>query len=86
MKLIDFLNQSGRGGGIALAKVIGVSQPTVSDWCTGKKRVPVERCVPIERATLGAVTRKDLRPDDWQDIWPELVTPPTTEPATAGVV
>lgn len=30
-------------------------------------------CVAIERETRGQVTRKDLRPDDWQDIWPELV-------------
>lgn len=29
-------------------------------------------CVSIERETHGQVTRKDLRPDDWQDIWPEL--------------
>ena len=29
-------------------------------------------CVLIECATDGAVGRKDLRPDDWRDIWPEL--------------
>lgn len=29
----------------------------------------------IERATAGAVTRRDLRPDDWQSIWPELDKP-----------
>lgn len=28
----------------------------------------------IERATNGAVTRRDLRPDDWHLIWPELAT------------
>lgn len=33
----------------------------------------------LERATVGAVTRRDLRPDDWQAIWPELA-----EPATEG--
>jgi DNA-binding transcriptional regulator YdaS (Cro superfamily) len=26
----------------------------------------------IEQATEGAVTRRDLRPDDWHLIWPEL--------------
>jgi len=43
--------------------------------------------VSIERATDGAVTRKDLRPEDWHEIWPELAsdTPiATIEPATAG--
>ncbi len=29
----------------------------------------------IERATAGAVTRRDLRPDDWHLIWPELAKP-----------
>lgn len=29
----------------------------------------------IERATDGAVTRRDLRPDDWHLIWPELAKP-----------
>jgi DNA-binding transcriptional regulator YdaS (Cro superfamily) len=82
MNLAEFVSQSGRGRGVALARELGVSQPTVSDWCTGKKRVPVERCSAIERATNGAVTRRDLRPDDWQAIWPELAT--KTEPATAG--
>lgn len=39
-------------------------------------------CVSIERETHGQVTRKDLRPDDWQSIWPELAqTNPNTTPA-----
>lgn len=32
----------------------------------------------IEQITEGAVTRRDLRPDDWQRIWPELAE---TQPA-----
>jgi len=60
-------------GGIGkMAGLLGVSGPTVSQWCSGVRPVPVERCVPIERATEGAVTRKDLRPNDWAEIWPEL--------------
>jgi DNA-binding transcriptional regulator YdaS (Cro superfamily) len=31
-----------------------------------------ETCVAAERESAGSVTRKDLRPDDWQKIWPEL--------------
>lgn len=30
-------------------------------------------CVLIELKSSGEVTRKDLRPDDWPEIWPELV-------------
>lgn len=28
--------------------------------------------VRIERESEGEVTRRDLRPDDWMEIWPEL--------------
>ena len=31
-----------------------------------------ENCVGLELATGGAISRKDLRPDDWWLLWPEL--------------
>ena len=37
-------------------------------------------CMGLELATGGAITRKEMRPDDWHLIWPELAA---TEPATA---
>lgn len=58
----------------ALADVLGVTPATVNQWIYGHRPVPIERCPAIERATEGAVTRRDLRPDDWWLIWPELVT------------
>lgn len=61
-----------RGRAFALAKAIEVPPSFMSKMVNGDKGVPIERCVPIERATAGAVTRKDLRPNDWRDIWPEL--------------
>lgn len=50
------------GTGAALARLIGVVPMTITQW---KRRgnVPPERCAAIERATNGAVTRYDLRPD-----------------------
>lgn len=60
------------GGQNVLAHLLGVSCPTVSQWASGVRPIPVNRCVAIEQATAGAVTRKDLRPDDWHLIWPEL--------------
>ncbi|KVE87525.1 transcriptional regulator [Burkholderia vietnamiensis] len=37
------------------------------------QRVAGEKlCVAIERESSMCVTRLDLRPDDWRDIWPEL--------------
>ncbi|SPA44634.1 hypothetical protein CBM2629_A150436 [Cupriavidus taiwanensis] len=46
----------------------------VSQWTRAEKPkpIPVTRCVAIERATGGAVSRKDLRPNDWHLIWPEF--------------
>lgn len=41
--------------------------------CSIGQRLHCGYCVAIERATNGQVTRKDLRPDDWRLIWPELV-------------
>jgi len=45
----------------------------VSQWASATKPVPFERCTAIEVATDGAVTRRDLRPLDWHEHWPELV-------------
>ena len=62
------------GGVVALAKAIGVTQATVSNWRMRElQSVPEKHCASIERATGGAVKRWDLRPDDWHRIWPELV-------------
>lgn len=54
-----------------LARRLGVAAPTVAEWCSGRRPVPIARCFAVERATGGEVTRRDLRPDDWQEIWPE---------------
>lgn len=57
----------------AFAIAVEVKSPTVSEWKNGDRPVPIEKCVKIEQATDGLVTRRDLRPDDWHLIWPELV-------------
>lgn len=57
-----------------LAQKIGVTPGFISQIVSGHRRAPVERCTAIEKATDGNVTRRELRPDDWWLIWPELVT------------
>ena len=57
----------------ALAAKIGVGPSVVFNWRARQAPVPVEHCAAIELATDGKVTRKELRPDDWQRVWPELV-------------
>jgi len=55
-----------------LAASIGVRSSAISNWqVRGTIPKPIY-CLAIERATNGAVTRRDLRPDDWHLIWPEL--------------
>ena len=39
--------------------------------------------MPIERATEGAVTRRDLRPNDYQIHWPELTEVQASQALTA---
>lgn len=55
-----------------MAEACGVSAANVYQWSRGIRPVPVEHCAAIEAATLGAITRQELRPDDWAYIWPEL--------------
>jgi DNA-binding transcriptional regulator YdaS (Cro superfamily) len=45
----------------ALADALGIRSPSISEW--RQRGVPAGRCVAIERATQGLVTRKELRPD-----------------------
>lgn len=60
------------GGGVQLAEQLGVAPAYLSQMVNGHRAISPERCVAIEKATDGKVTRRDLRPDDWRAIWPEL--------------
>ncbi|RKP56385.1 hypothetical protein D7S86_08285 [Pararobbsia silviterrae] len=73
------------GGKAALARLTGVKPQTVQQWANGERPVAPVRCVLIEQATKGEITRRDLRPSDWAAHWPELTAPghPSTEQATA---
>jgi TorA maturation chaperone TorD/DNA-binding transcriptional regulator YdaS (Cro superfamily) len=51
------------GGQAALARLLGVSQPTVWHWVHKAERVPGEHVIAIETVTGGRVSRHDLRPD-----------------------
>lgn len=67
------------GGQTRLAEMIAkytkknIFQPHVWHWLNkGEGKVPAEYCAAIEWGT--GVTRKELHPDDWQTIWPELTS------------
>jgi len=71
MNLSNYAKQE-RGRLTSLARAIGAPIPNMSNWASGKRPVPIERCLAIERATGGLVTRGDLRPHDCMNIWPDI--------------
>lgn len=47
------------GGPSAVAKLFGITSQAVSQW----EVIPADRCIPIEIATCGLVSRYQMRPD-----------------------
>lgn len=60
------------GGQNVLARLLGVSCPTVNQWIKGTRPVPFERMTEIETLTNGSVSRKHLC-GEWERHWPELI-------------
>jgi DNA-binding transcriptional regulator YdaS (Cro superfamily) len=62
------------GGTTKVAKLCGVSVPAVAQW--RHNGVPQDKLIflaaSLEKVTEGKMTRKQLFPDTWQDIWTEL--------------
>ena len=63
MNLRDYLKTAERGSAADIARAVGVHPVMVSQWASGLKPVPPERCPGLERATSGAVTCEEQRPD-----------------------
>ena len=64
------------GGVGAVASACNVSPQQAHQWKTGARPVPPQYCPLLEQKIValgGNVTRKELRPDDWAKIWPELI-------------
>ncbi len=72
MDLKNYIDSLEWGGAKNLADKLGISKSFLSQMASGVSAISPKRCVEIEAATNGMVTRKDLRPDDWNEIWPEL--------------
>lgn len=51
------------GSQTILAEKIGVTLGAVNQWVHGHRPIPPGKCIPIEEACGGQVTRYDLRPD-----------------------
>ncbi|MGI4717236.1 MAG: transcriptional regulator [Janthinobacterium lividum] len=77
MNLSQYLSQE-RGRQASLARAIGAHAPDISRWADGTRPIPVVHGAAIETATGGLVTRREMFPDDWHRIWPELADQPAT--------
>lgn len=76
MNLKNYLQSSPRGEATRLAAELNVSLSYLSQMASGTAPMSPARCVEIEQKTNGAVPRQDSKPNDWKDIWPELVADP----------
>ena len=75
MKLSEYLARPDALSVSDLRVQIGArSDAQIRQWQHGyaKRKPGPAYCRAIETATGGAVTRRDLRPNDWHRIWPEL--------------
>lgn len=73
-KLANYLGKK-RGLAAHLGRELTCHPVLLSQWAAGRP-IPIERCVPLERATQHELMRWDLRPNDWWEIWPELIDRP----------
>lgn len=90
MDLKSYLSTLPRGSHGEFAGKVGIDRVYLSQIASRRQGersfVPSPAlAVRIERATGAHVTRKDLRPDDWREIWPELAEAADTRTAEQGV-
>lgn len=82
-KLLQFFNSLDVDGRADFLLCAQTSEGYIRKACSVGQALGPALCSAIERASGGAVTRQDLRPHDWQDIWPELQSPPQRLPPAA---
>jgi DNA-binding transcriptional regulator YdaS (Cro superfamily) len=77
-ELADYIAAE-RGNGKRMADAWGCTPSYISQLASGHRKASPALAVWIEAWTSGAVTRADLRPDDYWLIWPDLTAPPESE-------
>lgn len=83
MELINHLKTLSFTDRETLAKQSETSVGHLQNVAYGYRACSPELAVLLERNTGNAVTRQELRPADWQAIWPELTA---TQPSKRSVV
>ena len=83
-KLLAYLNSIEEDRRHVLAISCSTAVGYLRKACSVNQKIGPALCVAIERATNGAVTRRDLRPNDWHLIWPELIDADHPAPVEAA--
>ena len=78
MNLKQFIQQK-RGRSSELASALSISRSYLSQLAAGTSPMPIKTAVLIEGWSCGQVSRKEMFPDDWHHIWPELSTEQSEE-------
>lgn len=68
MNLLDFFREKNLSQA-EMARRLKISQSQLWHFTHGIRPVPAKYCKEIEKITNGRVSVKDLRPNDWQQIW-----------------
>ena len=84
MKLTDYLKQFDRAARDAFAASCGTSPGHLRNVAYGYRRCGAELAALVELHSQGQVTRRELCPDNWQLVWPELANTQPATPALAG--
>ena len=76
------------GGPAVVARALNVTTQTVCFYRDGDRRLKTDHGATLESLSGGMVTRKQMWPESWARIWPELAAPDTasTQAAEDGVV
>lgn len=85
MELRTYLNGLPPDEQASFATHCGTSVGYMRKAISTGQRLGADLCVAIERESKKAVTRQELRPDDWQKFWPELANAPSVSTATNDV-
>jgi len=72
MELKTYLSNLSTESRKEFANSVGTTPGHLANCSYGYKTLGEKVCVAVEQKTKGKVTRQELRPTDWQDIWPEL--------------
>lgn len=83
MKILDFLNGKPRHEQEAIMRRAGTTVSYVRKTVSRGQYIGALTCSRIEYETEQSVMRWDLRPNDWWQIWPELIAHPDAPPIPA---